>query len=236
MLPTSFLTNCFQENWVAASKVSGAPSFRARIRASRPNQVICPSWDKVKLSRDKDSCRKTWWPCGKNWQILGGKFGRLAPQNSGQVFQTFGPAARLHQSIAVRTNQPKWCNAFLLKIGKTVELRSIITPKFEYLSDKILCNFWVHLMCQQKIKNSHKNTDYFLCSLKSCQEKPDEFRTIRFKHIFTDNWSRTMRRSECSPTACATCVIAGERSKKCVEVSDDIILHLTMKAGVGSSN
>ena len=117
-LASSFLTNCFQENWVAASKVSGAPIFRARILASRPNQVICPISDKVVLLRDKDSCRKTWRPCGKNWQILGGKFGRLAPQNSGQVFQTFGPAARLHQSIAVRTNQPKWCNAFLLKIGK----------------------------------------------------------------------------------------------------------------------
>ena len=29
------------------------------------------------------------------------------PQNSGQVFQTFWPAPRLHRSIAVRTNQPK---------------------------------------------------------------------------------------------------------------------------------
>ena len=48
-LRSSFLTNCFQENWVAASKVSGAPIFRARILASRPNQVICPISDKVVL-------------------------------------------------------------------------------------------------------------------------------------------------------------------------------------------
>ena len=55
-LPSSFLTNCFQEKWVAASKVSGAPIFRARILASRPNQFICPISE---LLKDNDFCRKT---------------------------------------------------------------------------------------------------------------------------------------------------------------------------------
>ena len=123
------------------SKRSGLQLLKWEVRRSleqgfSPPNLESSAWsqisNRVELFQGKDSCLKaqqgigSW---GRNWRVLRGKLGKLAPQNSGQVFQTFGPAARLHQSIAVRTNQPKWCNAFLLKTRETCESRWIISLK-----------------------------------------------------------------------------------------------------------
>ena len=58
------LTNCFQEKCVAASKVSGAPIFRARSRASTPDRVV------GRISGDWKQIIFVWfyWPSRDGWQ------------------------------------------------------------------------------------------------------------------------------------------------------------------------